>query len=391
MRTRLAPGGVVVTNAIGAIAGPGSRLFRSIYKTYRTAFPTVLVHPTILAGDQGDEQYRNLILVATDKAAPGRRPARGPVGRRSAARRRACPTSRSRSSTGATARYPTADVPVLTDDYAPTDALLCCCFSVAASRATSSPARRRPRAGSTAARAGGRASPGRRRARAPSRAPARSRGSARSRASARPGGRGTRRRRRRRAGRTPAGTTPSRRTAATGAAPGPSGTRRARARRPRRCRSDARELERVPALAELVEERPIGVLRRVLEVAREPVQDDRRAALPHGEGVAPQPQHEAECDRRDGDRVEPLARLVVVLPRHADHDRVERLRAPVPSAARPRAAAPRRARRTVDRRTPRRPSPRGRGPAGSGGAGRPAAAPGAAPATERASRSLASS
>ena len=47
-RSRLAPGGVVVTNAIGALEGPGSRLFRSIYKTYRTAFPTVLVHPAIL-------------------------------------------------------------------------------------------------------------------------------------------------------------------------------------------------------------------------------------------------------------------------------------------------------------------------------------------------------
>ena len=33
-RSRLAPGGVVVMNAIGALAGPGSRLFRSIYKTY---------------------------------------------------------------------------------------------------------------------------------------------------------------------------------------------------------------------------------------------------------------------------------------------------------------------------------------------------------------------
>ena len=50
VRTRLAPGGVVVTNAIGAISGPGSRLFRSIYKTYRTVFPSVLVHPAILRG-----------------------------------------------------------------------------------------------------------------------------------------------------------------------------------------------------------------------------------------------------------------------------------------------------------------------------------------------------
>ncbi len=123
LQTRLAPGGVVVTNAIGAIEGPGSRLFRSIYKTYRTAFPTVLVHPTILAGDQGDEQYRNLILVATEKAAPGRRQ----LADRWAALRRETPSVPDLEKPILDRRdtlIPTADVPVLTDDYAPTDALL---------------------------------------------------------------------------------------------------------------------------------------------------------------------------------------------------------------------------------------------------------------------------
>ena len=39
-------------NAIGAIGGPG--LARSsIYKTYRTAFLSVLVHLAILPGDAG--------------------------------------------------------------------------------------------------------------------------------------------------------------------------------------------------------------------------------------------------------------------------------------------------------------------------------------------------
>jgi spermidine synthase len=122
-RTRLAPGGVIVTNAIGAIAGPGSRLFRSIYKTYRTVFPSVAVHPAILPGDRGDAQYRNLIVVATEKALP----ARTVLARRWEEVRRAAPTApdlakpiRDRHD----AEIPTADVPVLTDDYAPTDALL---------------------------------------------------------------------------------------------------------------------------------------------------------------------------------------------------------------------------------------------------------------------------
>jgi spermidine synthase len=123
VRTRLTPGGVVVTNAIGAISGPGSRLFRSIYKTYRAAFPSVLVHPAILRGDRGTDQYRNLILVATEKAAPGRAQLadRWEVVR---ARFPSAPDLRKPILDRHDTEIPTADVPVLTDDYAPTDALL---------------------------------------------------------------------------------------------------------------------------------------------------------------------------------------------------------------------------------------------------------------------------
>ena len=123
VRSRLAPGGVVVTNAIGALAGPGSRLFRSIYKTYRTEFPTVLVHPAILPGDRGDEQYRNLILVATEKAVPGRPllADRWDVLRRSVP---SAPDLRKPILDRRDGLLATDDVPVLTDDYAPTDALL---------------------------------------------------------------------------------------------------------------------------------------------------------------------------------------------------------------------------------------------------------------------------
>ena len=122
-RSRLEPGGVVVTNAIGAIAGPGSRLFRSIYRTYRTAFPTVLVHPAILTGDMGDETFRNLILVATEQAAPQRTF----LAQRWQEIRRAAPTApdlRQAILDRHDELIPTEDVPVLTDDYAPTDALL---------------------------------------------------------------------------------------------------------------------------------------------------------------------------------------------------------------------------------------------------------------------------
>ena len=122
-RSRLEPGGVIVTNAIGAIAGPGSRLFRSIYGTYRTVFPTVVVHPAILAGDEGEETFRNLILVATEQAAPQRTF----LAQRWAEIRREAPTApdlRQAILDRHDALIPTDDVPVLTDDYAPTDALL---------------------------------------------------------------------------------------------------------------------------------------------------------------------------------------------------------------------------------------------------------------------------
>jgi len=83
----------------------------------------VLVHPTILDGDGGDASFRNLILVATDKAVP--QPA-AVVERYASVRARAplAPDLRKPILDRHDRDIPTADVPVLTDDYAPTDALL---------------------------------------------------------------------------------------------------------------------------------------------------------------------------------------------------------------------------------------------------------------------------
>ncbi|MBA3366019.1 MAG: fused MFS/spermidine synthase [Actinobacteria bacterium] len=124
VKARLAPGGVVVTNAIGAITGDGSKLFRSMYRTYRSTFPTVLVHPVKLAGESTSaSEYRNLMMVATERPAPN-----------SAflAQRWHGIKERSRGAPDLSKpildRYdrtiPVNDVPTLTDDYAPTDALL---------------------------------------------------------------------------------------------------------------------------------------------------------------------------------------------------------------------------------------------------------------------------
>ena len=122
-RSRLVPGGIVTTNIIGAVTGTSSRLFRSMLRTYRAVFPTVAIHPVLLAGDRDLDGVRNVIVVAGEGAAPSkeflqerwlevRKDAPGAPDLTDAIRNR---YDRAVS---------TEDVPVLTDDYAPTDALL---------------------------------------------------------------------------------------------------------------------------------------------------------------------------------------------------------------------------------------------------------------------------
>jgi predicted O-methyltransferase YrrM len=122
--SRLAPGGVVVTNTIGSLTGRYSRLQRSLVRTYRSVFPTVAVHPVFEDGGGHDpEEVRNIILVAGESALPGK----GFLTSRWQEIRRASPKApdlaRAIDDRWAPT-VPTGDVPLLTDDYAPTDALL---------------------------------------------------------------------------------------------------------------------------------------------------------------------------------------------------------------------------------------------------------------------------
>jgi spermidine synthase len=123
VRSRLNPGGVVVSNLIGSVAGEGSQLFRSMYRTYRVVFPTVTVHPVNEPGSEGATLLKNLIVVAGEGAAPGKSVL---LERwravRARSRRIADLTKAIRDRHEPTIQ--TRDVPVLTDDYAPTDALL---------------------------------------------------------------------------------------------------------------------------------------------------------------------------------------------------------------------------------------------------------------------------
>jgi spermidine synthase len=122
-RARLAPGGTVATNIIGAVRGRDSRLFRSMLRTYRAVFPTVAIHPVRASGERDLTGIRNVILVAGEGAAPSKEF----LQERWAELTRVSPgapdlTSAIRGRVDEPVQ--TEDVPVLTDDYAPTDALL---------------------------------------------------------------------------------------------------------------------------------------------------------------------------------------------------------------------------------------------------------------------------
>jgi spermidine synthase len=122
-RDRLEPGGVIVTNLIGAVTGSQSRLVRSVARTYRTVFPTVTLHPVNLGGDDDPANIRNVILVATEAPLPTKQFLQERWGAIRAEHPQA-PDLRKPIADRWDGGLPAADVPLLTDDYAPTDALL---------------------------------------------------------------------------------------------------------------------------------------------------------------------------------------------------------------------------------------------------------------------------
>jgi spermidine synthase len=125
MRDRLTPGGVVATNVIGAITGGSSQITRALWRTYGAVFPTVELHPVFEnAADRRPDDIRNIILVATERAAPSPQRLVESWNETRAARAPGAPDL-SKALRDRWARdIPTADVPLLTDGYAPTDALL---------------------------------------------------------------------------------------------------------------------------------------------------------------------------------------------------------------------------------------------------------------------------
>src|SRR6476619_5935610 len=125
LRDRLTPGGVVATNVIGALTGGSSEITRALWKTYAAVFPTVELHPVYEGpGDRYPGDIRNIILVGTERAAPS--PARLAESweETRAARAPTAPDLRAAARGRWEQDVVTSDVPLLTDGYAPTDALL---------------------------------------------------------------------------------------------------------------------------------------------------------------------------------------------------------------------------------------------------------------------------
>jgi hypothetical protein len=83
----------------------------------------VLVHPTIIGSGEDDTAVRNLILVATEQAAPSKAFLAERWQQIRADNPRA-PDLRQRIADRHDRPIPLAGVPTLTDQYAPTDALL---------------------------------------------------------------------------------------------------------------------------------------------------------------------------------------------------------------------------------------------------------------------------
>jgi hypothetical protein len=123
-RNRLTPGGAVVTNIIGAVEGDQSRLFRAMYRTYRSEFARLYVHPVDDEPGPGDDaDLRNITLVATDEPAVGTRLLldRASVLHRS---NPGSPDLTQQIETRYQKEVPVDDVPTLVDDFAPTDELI---------------------------------------------------------------------------------------------------------------------------------------------------------------------------------------------------------------------------------------------------------------------------
>lgn len=125
LKRRLAPGGVAWFNLIGGLEDRGSRLVRSGWKTITTVFPTCAVFPVLEAGETPDKyargRIRNVILIATDRPALSRSQV---IQRAAKLKNPRIPYLPSIAAALVPSGLQVADVPLLSDDYAPVNNLV---------------------------------------------------------------------------------------------------------------------------------------------------------------------------------------------------------------------------------------------------------------------------
>jgi spermidine synthase len=122
VRDHLNPGGIVVSNIIGAISGSNSRLYRALHKTYGAVFPGLYPFPVAFSIGHDPSETRTIILIATGRAGVSAGEILAAAKRLRAEHRVTLPLDKY---AGDFYDRPidTGDVPVLTDDYAPVDIL----------------------------------------------------------------------------------------------------------------------------------------------------------------------------------------------------------------------------------------------------------------------------
>jgi spermidine synthase len=122
--SRLAPGGVVASNVIGALEGEDSRLFRAVYKTFRSVFRSVYVFPVGHGTFSSGEMLRNIIIVGSMEPALSATEVQARAARVVAEGVVRLPGFVEAAGTLYQPPIRTEDVPILTDDFAPIDALI---------------------------------------------------------------------------------------------------------------------------------------------------------------------------------------------------------------------------------------------------------------------------
>ncbi|MDH4139194.1 MAG: fused MFS/spermidine synthase, partial [Coriobacteriia bacterium] len=119
---RMSADGVVAYNVISAVEGDKSKLFRSMYRTAGSVFEHLWVFPIGLGAEGDAQKTRNIIVIATD-ADISEETLRERVNRR-VDQRVTIDGFDEFAEDLYTQVVPVGDVPLLTDDYAPTDSLI---------------------------------------------------------------------------------------------------------------------------------------------------------------------------------------------------------------------------------------------------------------------------